>query len=287
MDISVALPNMIPGTTGEALLRWPAIAEERGFSGIAVTERLVYPGYDPLTVLAAAAARTSRIRLMTNVLIAPLRTPVELAKQAASLDQLSGGRFVLGVAPGVREDDFQAAGRDFADRVERFDRDMETMRAAWAGQVPGRLGRRVGPDPVRGNRVPVLIGGVTASAAERAARWADGWTAPGLPASRTARLADRVRAAWQRSGRDGQPRIVMLSRFMLGDDAWQAGTAFMRDYFAVLGDAAEDFVRATPRTAAEITKVIGVYADCGVDEIVFHPTTADVQQLHRLADAAL
>jgi alkanesulfonate monooxygenase SsuD/methylene tetrahydromethanopterin reductase-like flavin-dependent oxidoreductase (luciferase family) len=285
MDISVALPNMIPGASGATLLEWASAAEERGFSGLAATERLVYPGYDPLIALATAAGVTTRVKLLTNVLIAPLRSAAELAKQTASVDQLSGGRLTLGLAPGVRADDFDAVDRDFSDRVARFDSDLRELHDLWAGKPPAGTDHAVGPAPVRDDRIPVLVGGLTAKAARRVARWADGWTAPGLSAEATGEAADRVRKAWQEAGREGRPRIVMLLRFALGDD--DAAATFMRDYFAVLGEAAEDFVRATPRTPAAITEALRVYADCGVDEVVFHPTVADVAQLHRLADVAM
>lgn len=284
MDISLALPNMIPGATGATLLEWAAIAEERGFATLGATERLVYPGYDPLIALAAAAGATSRIRLMTNVLIAPLRSAAELAKQTAGLDQLSGGRLVLGLAPGVRADDFAAANRDFTGRVDRFDHDLHALHALWAGKTPAGMDRPVGPAPVHEDRVPILIGGLTKAAGQRVARWADGWTAPGLSAEQTMRAADRVRSAWTEAGRSGAPRIVMLLRFALGEDAQEPAAAFVRDYFAVLGAAAEDFVQATPRSPAAVAEALRGYADCGVDEVVFHPTVADVAQVHRLAD---
>jgi alkanesulfonate monooxygenase SsuD/methylene tetrahydromethanopterin reductase-like flavin-dependent oxidoreductase (luciferase family) len=285
MEISVALPNMIPGATGTTLLEWARAAEERGFAGLGATERLVYPGYDPLIALACAAGITTRIKLMTNVLIAPLRSAAELAKQTASVDQLSGGRLTVGLAPGVRADDFDAAGRDFPGRIARFDQDLHELHDLWAGKPPAGTDRAATPSPVRDNRIPLLIGGLTETAARRVARWADGWTAPGLSAEQTSQAAQRVRAAWREAGRTGDPRIVMLLRFALGDD--DAAAAFMRDYFAVLGAAAEDFVQATPRTPAAITEALRVYADCGVDEVVFHPTVADVAQVHRLADVTL
>jgi alkanesulfonate monooxygenase SsuD/methylene tetrahydromethanopterin reductase-like flavin-dependent oxidoreductase (luciferase family) len=288
MDISVALPNMIPGAPGATLLEWASAAEERGFSGLAATERLVYPGYDPLIALATAAGVTTRVKLLTNVLIAPLRSPAELAKQTASVDQLSGGRLTLGLAPGVRADDFEAVDRDFSDRVARFDSDLRELHELWTGKPPTGTDHAVGPAPVRDDRIPILVGGLTERAARRVARWADGWTAPGLSAEATSDAAARVRRAWQEAGRAGDPRIVMLLRFALGDEEVQdAAAAFMRDYFAVLGDAAEDFVRATPRTPAAIREALRGYADCGVDEVVFHPTVADVAQVNRLADVAL
>lgn len=127
MKISIALPNTVPGADGRLITDWARRAEERGFASLAATERLVYPGHDPLLALAAAAGATSRIGLLTNVLIGPLRTAPVLAKAVASLDSLSGGRFTLGVGPGVREDDFEAAGRAFDDRRAAFEEQLELL----------------------------------------------------------------------------------------------------------------------------------------------------------------
>src|SRR5919109_2808184 len=113
MKIGIGLPNTIPGTPGSVLVQWARRAEERGFSTLATLDRIVYPSYESLIALAAAAAVTERIGLMTNILLGPTRNPVLLAKTCASLDQLSNGRFVLGVSVGGREDDFVATERSF------------------------------------------------------------------------------------------------------------------------------------------------------------------------------
>ena len=111
MDVGIGLPTHIPDIEGKALVDWAVRAEEAGFSTLGTVGRLVYPNYDDLIALAAAAAVTARIRLTTSVLVAPLHANVALlAKQAASLDRLSGGRLVLGVGTGGRDDDFTASG---------------------------------------------------------------------------------------------------------------------------------------------------------------------------------
>ncbi len=103
MDVGIGLPNTIPGLDGRRLVDWAHTAEGRGFTTLGTIDRLVYPNYEPLITLAAAAAVTERLRLMTDILISPYRnnTPL-LAKQAASLDNISGGRLVLGLAGGWR-----------------------------------------------------------------------------------------------------------------------------------------------------------------------------------------
>ena len=114
MDVGIGLPSTIRGATGAQIVEWARRAEARGFSSLGTIDRIVYANYEPLTALAAAAAVTERIKLATTILIAPLRVSgAMLAKQAASVDALSGGRLVLGVAVGGREDDYEAAGADF------------------------------------------------------------------------------------------------------------------------------------------------------------------------------
>src|SRR5918911_4889616 len=122
MDVGIGLPATIPGVQREQLIEWARRAEAREFSSLGTIDRIVYPNYEPLIALAAAAAVTERIGLTTSILIAPLRVNAALlAKQAATLDHLSNGRLVLGLAVGGREDDYGASGVDFHTRGKRFE----------------------------------------------------------------------------------------------------------------------------------------------------------------------
>src|SRR6202044_1586816 len=135
VDIGIGIPNTVPGTEGRRLIDWAKNAEEAGFSTLGTIGRLVYPNYEELIALAAAAAVTSRIRLTTSILLAPLHTNIALfAKQAASLDRISGGRLVLGLGIGGREDDFAASGLTMAGRGRRFDEQLAEMQRIWAGE---------------------------------------------------------------------------------------------------------------------------------------------------------
>jgi alkanesulfonate monooxygenase SsuD/methylene tetrahydromethanopterin reductase-like flavin-dependent oxidoreductase (luciferase family) len=134
MRIGIGLPNPVPDTRGITLVEWARRAEDAGFSTLATIDRIVYPSYDSLISLAAAAAVTERIGLMTNILIAPVRDEVLLAKEAASVHRLSDGRLTLGLAVGGRRDDFQAVGNGFETRGRRFERQIEVMTSVWRGE---------------------------------------------------------------------------------------------------------------------------------------------------------
>ncbi len=138
MKVGIALPNAVPGASGAEMTEWARRADARGFSTLGTIDRLAYDNYEPLLALAAAAAVTERIGLCTSVLLAPLRiNAAELAKEALSLNALSGGRFTLGVGLGGREDDYELSGIETAGRGKRLDAMLERMREIWAGDEVG------------------------------------------------------------------------------------------------------------------------------------------------------
>ena len=149
MDVGIGLPATIPGVEGAQLIEWARRAEARGFSSLGTIDRIVYGNYDPLIALAAAAAVTDRIRLATTILIAPYRRNGALvAKQAASVDRLSGGRLVFGVAVGGREDDYEASGADFhRTRPGGSTAMLDEWARVWSGESFGTAG---GDRPVAG-----------------------------------------------------------------------------------------------------------------------------------------
>src|SRR5207253_10895083 len=141
---------------------WARRAEQAGFSSLGTIDRIVYPNYESLISLAAAAAVTEQIRLVTDILIAPLRRNTALlAKQAATIDNLSGGRLVLGLAVGGRPDDFELSEVDFHQRGRKFERQLRELNDIWAGDA-------IGPDPANGKRPTLLIGGSSDVAFRRA-----------------------------------------------------------------------------------------------------------------------
>ena len=149
MEIGIAFPKLMPANKGDLLLEWAIRAEAGPFSSLAQIDRLVYGNNDVLIVMAAAAAVTHRVRLMPTVLIAPLRGAALIAKQVASIDSISGGRFVLGMGVGSRPDDFTAAGAKMERRGKAFEEQITAMRRIWAGEEMQEGVGRIGPPPAR------------------------------------------------------------------------------------------------------------------------------------------
>src|SRR5918996_1015545 len=179
----IGLPNGAPGTDGTLLVEWARRAEQGPFTSLGVVDRLRYDAHEPLTTLAAAAAVTERIRLVTMVVIGPLRNPALLAKEAATVQAMSGGRPGPGLGVGARPDDYEAAGIPTAGRGERLAAMIRELRDRWDE-----------PDGPKVDPPPILAGGASDPAVARVALHADGYVHGGGPPRSFARVVERVRA---------------------------------------------------------------------------------------------
>jgi alkanesulfonate monooxygenase SsuD/methylene tetrahydromethanopterin reductase-like flavin-dependent oxidoreductase (luciferase family) len=286
VDIGIGLPNAVPGATGSGLLEWARRADAAGFTTLTSIGAVSYPSFEELTVLGAAAAVTQRIRLMTNVLIAPARSAAELAKQTATVDALSGGRLNLGFGVGWRPADFQLTGRDFERRGSLFDQLLRDLKTAWAGQEIASGTRPPAPTPVQ-NPIPILIGGTNAAAVRRVVEHGDGWTAGGMPPDAVADFARQVKAAWTDAGREGSPRISALVYFGLGNTEEQSRRSILHYYEPMGEEMAGMIADSVLRSPEAVRGALQAYRDAGVDEVAYTPTVPDPTQVELLAEAAL
>jgi alkanesulfonate monooxygenase SsuD/methylene tetrahydromethanopterin reductase-like flavin-dependent oxidoreductase (luciferase family) len=285
MKIGIGLPNTVPGTEGGDVRDWALRAEAAGFSTLGTIDRFVYANHEPLIALSYAAAVTERIGLLTSILIAPLRANTALlAKQAASLDVLSGRRLTLGMAVGGRQDDYEVSGVDFHKRGAIFDRQLDEMRRLWRGEKVGFAGG-VGPQP-RDGRPEVVVGGSSDSSFRRAAQHA-GWMMGGGPPERLPGELERLRAAWSAAAREGEPRKMALGYFGLGDGAREQIHRYITDYYAFLGDFAEQMAAGVPADAQALKERVAAFEAAGCDEFVLFPTSSDPVQVDLLAEAVL
>jgi len=275
MEVGVGLPTTTPGADGTGILEWARRADQGPFASLGVLDRMVYRSVEPFAALSAAAAVTTRARLVTMVVVGPLRNTALLAKQAASLDLLSAGRLTLGLAIGARTDDYRALGVDPGGRGRRLGEQLAELRELWEkGEV--------GPEPVQPGGPPLLAGGLSGEAFARMARGADGYVHGGGPPRAFAGAAARAWAAWRDLERPGRPQLWGQGYFALGDA--DAGGAYLRDYYAFTGPFAEKVAAGNLTSGRAVKDFVRGYEDAGCDHLVLLPTVSDPAQLDRLAD---
>lgn len=285
MEIGIGLPATVPGVTGAELIEWAQRADQSPLSTLGTIDRIVYPNYEPLIALAAAGAVTKRIRLATCVLLAPQRqNAVLIAKQAATVHDLSGGRLVLGTAPGGRADDFEVGGVEMRGRGRVFDKQLETIKSVWAGEDKGYAGP-VGPNL---DEPPLLIvGGAADAAFRRAAQYGDGWMMGGGPPDQFRDSLVKLESAWRDAGRSEEPRKMALGYFSLGSDAERDARDYLGGYYAWLGDdIAGMIVGAAAKDADTVRQYISAFEQAGADEFVLFPSSSDPDQVDLLVEAA-
>ena len=286
MRIGIGLPTTIPGVTGRQVTDWARRADAAGFSSLGTIDRIVYPNYEPLVSLAAAAAVTERINLTPSILILPYRVSAAMvAKQAATLHALSGGRLVLGVAVGGREDDYTAAGASFQERGKRMDEMLDEIKRLWAGEERGFAGG-VGPD-VSDSPPPIIVGGQADVAFRRAARYGDGWMMGGAPPEMFPEAVGRLEAAWQAEGREGKPRKLALSYFSLDDDPEAQARETLGGYYEFLGDFADMLIGWAAKGEDGVKERVEAFRQVGCDELIMIPCSTDPGQVDKLAAAVL
>jgi alkanesulfonate monooxygenase SsuD/methylene tetrahydromethanopterin reductase-like flavin-dependent oxidoreductase (luciferase family) len=277
MRVGVGLPTTVAGTAGPTIIEWARVADAGPFSSLGVLDRLTYDSYDPLTSLAAAAAVTTRVRLATTIVASPLHNTAQLAKIAASLDALSGGRFVLGLAVGARQDDYEWAGVEYRTRGRRFAEQLSQLRTLWEEARGPTSGRPGGPE--------ILVGGLSDAGFARMARYADGYVHGGGPPRAFARAADKARAAWSDAGRPGKPQLWAQGYFALGGkEAAERGAEYLRHYYAFTGPFAEKIAAGLLTTPQAVAGFLRGYEEAGCDEMVLFPTSSDLGELERLAE---
>ncbi|WP_329430714.1 LLM class flavin-dependent oxidoreductase [Streptosporangium sp. NBC_01495] len=211
MRIGVNVPNFGPGTDPGALRGWAQTVEGLGFHLLMVSDHVVitpdvaeqYPApfYEPFTTLSWLAGVTGEIRLGTTVLIVPYRHPLLVARMAANLDRLSGGRLVLGVGVGWARQEFEALGVPFERRGALTDDHLRVMRAAWEDDEDYRAGR-----------IPIWVGGNSDAGLRRAVRLGEAWHPLRLTPGRMREALGRLRVIADEEGRPVPgfaPRIAL------------------------------------------------------------------------------
>jgi alkanesulfonate monooxygenase SsuD/methylene tetrahydromethanopterin reductase-like flavin-dependent oxidoreductase (luciferase family) len=280
MNVGLGLPIGDPGQ----LLTWARRADEGPFRSLGLLDRLVYDNPEPLVALAVLAGATSRVRVQTEVLIAPLHNTAILAKQAATLDRLSGGRFTLGIGTAGREDDYLAAGEDVRRRGRRLDAQLAVLRRVWSGEPYGDGAGPIGPAPVRAGGPEVLFGGFVPAVFDRIARWGDGFLGAALGPEWMDGVFRDIELRWANAGRQGRPRLVAQVNVALGPDAvLTEARESMGGYYGFTGRT-EHMLDGLLTTPSRIRDAVRAFTGIGADEVMLYCWASDPDQVHRLAD---
>ncbi|KND41070.1 luciferase [Streptomyces stelliscabiei] len=280
MPVGLGLPVDDPA----GLLTWARLADASPFRTLGLLDRLVYDNPEPLVTLAALAGATSRVRVQTEVLLAAHHNTAILAKQTATLDRISGGRFTLGIGVGGREDDCRVAGIDIRRRGRRLDEQLEQLRWAWSGQPYAEGVGAVGPLPATPGGPEVLFGGFAPAALERVARWGDGFLGAALPPAYMDRMFRDVEAAWEKHGRAGRPKLVAQASVAVGPPSVIADArANLLRYYAFTGRA-EYMAEGLLTTREAVRAAVAGYAGIGADEVILYCWSPDPDQIGRLSE---
>jgi probable F420-dependent oxidoreductase len=237
MDVGVILPTAGPNCSPQRIVTVARWAEELGYGSLWLTDHVALPlncdsfypyrshgrwdyppetpWLDPLVSLAWASAAAPSLRLGTSVLVAPLRHPVLLAKQVASLDYLSGGRVLLGVGAGWMAEEFRTMNVSFAERGRRLDEMVAIMRACWSGETVEHTGAqfqlggfKMHPRPAQ-SQIPIIWGGHSDAALRRVARLGDGWHPTQIALDALADGMARLHRFCEEQGRDPSSLLIV------------------------------------------------------------------------------
>jgi alkanesulfonate monooxygenase SsuD/methylene tetrahydromethanopterin reductase-like flavin-dependent oxidoreductase (luciferase family) len=270
---------------------WVRVIDDGPWDSLALGERITFVNPEFMTSLAACAAWSERVELISTISVLTMHSPVLMAKQFATIDVISGGRLTVGVGVGGRKEDYEAIGADWDNRrLAKLESRANIMRQIWQGeQVLENARRIVEPLPVQHGGPAILSGSIGPKSIAAAARFSDGLSGFSFMASleEIQQAFDQFRQAWELEGRQGRPRLV--ASFWYGID--RAGKEKMlRHLDRYLNFMPQDLVQAMLPDAGfngsvnELVDFIRQIREMGADDIILVPTHKDTEEIKRLGE---
>ena len=295
-NIGLAWVNPAPLTKPENVVNFAKKCEAMGCHSMWTIDRIVYDNLEPLTVLAAAAGATQKIRLGTSVLLANLRHPSHVAKIISTLDFISNGRLTVGLGFGSRENDYKAVEIPFEHRGSRAVEQVQLMKRLWTEDNVTHKGRfynvenlTVGPKPIQKPHPPIWTGGSAEVALKRAGTWADGFICgssaiPDFPAT-----WEKISGYAKAAGRDPNEINKAGLTFMAIDDDQNKAVKTVEDYVMryygrLRGDVANTSLVGAP---SAIIDRIGAFLSKGLDTLIIGLADPDPRQLDLFGEKVL
>ena len=288
MKIGFCFPYTQEDLTRDVILAWLRRLDEEPFSTISCGERIVGPSVDMMALLAAAAAVTTRVRIVPSLYVLPMHPAIHVAKHAATLDLLSGGRTTITVGIGGRVDDYRCMEKEPVRRHARMEEQVAEIRRIWAGELPFEGTDPVGPAVVQPGGPPILAGVMGPKGIARAAKWADGyysWSGNGQR-DEIARQLELIDAAWSEAGREGRPERVAGFWYSLAPNAQERLEAYVYKYIRVIGEGAARYMASqVDRSSPDAVRAsLDAYEELGVDECWLNTATSDLAEIDGLLE---
>jgi alkanesulfonate monooxygenase SsuD/methylene tetrahydromethanopterin reductase-like flavin-dependent oxidoreductase (luciferase family) len=294
----MTLPVMEPDLweRPDTLVRWARAVDDGPFASLCFGERVAFDNPETLTLLGAAGAWTSRVRLVTTVVVPQLHRPASLAKALATADRLSGGRLTVGLGVGGRVEDYRAVGSEAPQTMGEMARLVGEVKRLWAGEPVAADLNPVGPPPLQPGGPPLLVGTMGPRTVRSAAAWASGLAgfSLDLDVAAVGSLYDVARSAWAEVGRPA-PLLTTSFWVALADSPSGVPEAraqvhrHLRHYMSWLPPSLVDAMAPTTGfagTAAELRELLGRLAELGTDEVHVIPTSSDVAFVEQVAELA-
>ena len=288
MKIGLCFPYTQEDLSRDRILEWFRRVDEGPFSTISCGERVVGSSIDMMAILAAAAAITTRVRIVPTLYVLPMHPAIHVAKHAATLDLISGGRTTITVGVGGRVHDYRCMEKEPVRRYARMDEQVAQIRSIWAGELPFEGTEPVGPAVVQPGGPPILAGVMGPKGIARAAKWADGyysWSGNGQR-DELARQLDLIDAAWSEAGREGRPERAAGFWYSLAPNADEKLKAYVYKYIKVIGeDAAKFMASQVDRSSPDaVRESLDAYEELGVEECWLNTATSDLAEIDRLLE---
>lgn len=287
MKIGICLPYMKPGLSRSTFTDWCRIIDQGPFHSLSCGERITGYSMEMRNILAFAAARTERVRIVPALYVLPMHSAVQAAKEIATLDILSEGRVTLTVGVGGREKDYQALGASMRGRFQRMDEQIALMKQIWRGDQIEDFDD-IGPTPVQVGGPPILAGAMGPKSIARVAHWADGLY--GFAMDGDAGLIDHffrsADAAWAAAGRAEKPYRMGGFWYSLADGSKRALEDYVFDYLKIFGEEeARKVARGmTMHDPGAILAGIGAIEALGCDELQLVPASGSLKEIEGLAE---
>ena len=279
MKIGMTLPVMEPDLSRQDLEDWTLRVDAGLWSHIALGERILFPNPEFISTLSAVAAWTKRVEIIATISVLTMHNPILSAKQFATIDMISEGRFTLGVGVGGREEDYNAIGSTWSDRrwAKLSDR-VKTMQSVWSKEYHPSLG----PTPFSMNGPQILAGAVGPKAMEMSANFADGLAGFSFNADieEIKDSLNRVQKAFKEKNKS--PRLVTSFWFGLGKSARSDIQIHLERYLSWMGD---DLARDLAKTAgfsgsqSDLNDFLLLVKAAGATDVILVPTSTNIEQL--------